>query len=466
MTQSEALDILKLGYNIFLTGPAGSGKTFLLNKYIEYLNQQNIKVGITASTGIASTHLNGRTIHSWSGFGIKDELSNQDMRKLLYSPQFKKRILSTKVLIIDEVSMLHAHQLDLVNKICRKVRYNPAPFGGLQVVLSGDFFQLRPVTRGGKETYFVSSSDAWSEMGINVCYLGDCQYRQKDDNFIKLLNEIRKNSVSPANKKMLFDRKDSVTKHFIKPAKLLTHNNDVDAINSFELAKIKGKQKNYSMTSTGNEKLVNSLKNGCLAPEKLVLKKKAIVMFVKNNFEKGYVNGTMGEVTGFSTDGYPIVETILGKRITARPLSWELKEDENELAQITQIPLRLAWAITIHKCQGMTLDMAEIDLSRAFDYGMGYVALSRVRSFSGIKLLGINDLSLQVSEDAIELDKSLRKLSKKTEKNLEKMGTKEKREMQEDFVIQSADKSEIDDEDDEDEGNDRIEYIDIEEIPF
>ncbi|MBU3918679.1 AAA family ATPase, partial [Patescibacteria group bacterium] len=216
MTQSEALDILKLGYNIFLTGPAGSGKTFLLNKYIEYLSQQNIKVGVTASTGIASTHLNGRTIHSWSGFGIKDELSSQDMRKLLYSPQFRKRILSTKVLIIDEVSMLHAHQLDLVNKICMKVRNNPAPFGGLQVVLSGDFFQLRPVARGGQETYFVSSSDAWSEMGINVCYLGDCQYRQKDDNFIKLLNEIRKNKVSPANKKMLLGRKDSMTKNFIK----------------------------------------------------------------------------------------------------------------------------------------------------------------------------------------------------------------------------------------------------------
>ncbi|MBU3918832.1 helicase, partial [Patescibacteria group bacterium] len=304
-------------------------------------------------------------------------------------------------------------------------------------------------------------------------YLGDCQYRQKDDNFIKLLNEIRKNKVSPANKKMLLGRKDSMTKNFIKPAKLLTHNNDVNAINSFELAKIKGKQKSYSMTFIGQEKLVNSLKNGCLAPEKLVLKKKAIVMFVKNNFEKGYVNGTMGEVVGFNKDSYPIIETISGNRITARPLSWELKEDEHELARITQIPLRLAWAITIHKCQGMTLDMAEIDLSRAFDYGMGYVALSRVRSFSGIKLLGINDLSFQVSEDAIELDKSLRKLSKKTEKNLEKMGIKKKREIQEDFVLKSTDKNQPydhennEEEDDEDQDEDhRVEYIDIEEIPF
>ena len=459
MTQQEALDILKLGYNVFLTGPAGSGKTFLLNKYIEYLKDKGIAVGVTASTGIASTHINGRTIHSWAGFGIQNEISTKHMMKLLKNPLFVERICTTKVLVIDEISMLHDYQLDLTNQICKEIRHNPTPFGGIQVVLSGDFFQLPPVSRERGEVYFVNSSDAWSEMGINVCYLNKCQYRQKDDNFIKLLNEIRKSNVSPINKEMLITKTHEIDKGPINPVKLRTHNKDVDEINSFELKKIKGKEKIFRMTSWGPEKLVKLLKKGCLAPEDLILKKKAVVMFIKNNFSKGYINGTLGKIIAFNSEGCPIVKIISGRKITACPESWEIEEDDEILARINQIPLRLAWAITIHKSQGMTLDKAEIDLSKTFDYGMGYVALSRVRSFSGIKLIGMNDLALQVSDRAMKLDEEFRKLSKKTKSNLEKLSEGKKKKLQEEFVLRKTNKDKHDIEKDQ-------EDVDIDEIPF
>jgi len=462
MTQKEAIDILKLGHNVFLTGPAGSGKTFLLNKYIDYLKDNRVNVGITASTGIAATHVNGRTIHSWSGFGIKNKLTQKDMEKLSNSQVLKLRILTTKVLVIDEISMLHAHQLDLVNKICKKIRNSYLPFGGLQIVLCGDFFQLPPVERSGKKPHFVNESKAWSEMDVKVCYLDKYQHRHKDENFIKLLNEMRENNVSVSSKKLLLERLYKSVNTFIKPVKLYTHNADVDAINSFELKKIKAKERIYEMTSDGPKNLVDSLKKWCLAPERLTVKRGAVVMFVKNNFDRGYINGTLGKIVGFNKeDGYPVVKVVSGKRIPAYPESWKIEEDDEVKAQISQIPLRLAWAITVHKSQGMTLDIAEMDLSKSFDYGMGYVALSRVRSFNGIKLIGVNRLALQVSKEVIELDKYLHKMSEKVEKSLKDISVKEIRKRQKNFV-------ELNTDEDESEEDEAIPTVDIaeDEIPI
>ena len=435
MDQKQAFDILKMGYNVFLTGPAGSGKTFLLNKYIDYLIENRIKVGITASTGIAATHINGRTIHSWSGFGIKDELIEKDFKKILRNKNIVSRVSSAKVLIIDEISMLHAHKLNLVNAICKRIRFSILPFGGLQVVLCGDFFQLPPVCKNGEEPHFVNKSSAWKEMDINVCYLDKCQYRHKDEKFIKFFKEIRDNNVSIESKKLLLERMYKQVKGIVRPIKFRTHNNDVDAINSFELKRLKAKQRIYEMTYKGPEKLVKILIRDCLAPEKLVVKKGASVMFVKNNFDRHYINGTMGRVVGFNDADYPIVKIFSGERITAYPEGWSIIDENGKIkAQINQVPLRLAWAITVHKSQGMTLDAAEMDLSRAFDYGMGYVALSRVRSFDGIELIGVNDLAFQVSEEAIELDKKLQKMSDKAEDSLKKLSSKQKKKRQEKFI--------------------------------
>lgn len=422
MNQETALEILKAGHNVFLTGAAGSGKTYLLNQYIQYLKKQNIGVAVTASTGIAATHMGGITIHSWCGMGIKDRINELDLRKLSRNHRVRRRMKKAKVLIIDEISMLHAHQLDNIDKICRHLKNETfLPFGGLQVVLCGDFFQLPPVQKNRNEkTKFAYESDAWKKMKIKICYL-DEQHRQNDEQILELLNDIRGANVSEKTWEIILSRENKEIIGNLKPTKLFTHNIDVDAINNRELGKIKEKPLGYEMQAKGNKKLIEFLKHGCLAPEKLVLKKGARVMFVKNNFDEGFVNGTVGEVVGFNLgNNFPIVKTLQGQKIIASPMEWAIEEDDIVLARIKQIPLRLAWAITVHKSQGMSLDAAEIDLGKSFEYGMGYVALSRVRSLSGINLLGINEMALAINEEVYELDKELMKLSEEAGKEMDK----------------------------------------------
>jgi len=163
------------------------------------------------------------------------------------------------------------------------------------------------------------------------------------------------------------------------------------------------------MHASGVSNLIEKLTAGCLAPKNLELKIGAVVMFVKNNFKEFYVNGTLGKVIGFDEDsGFPLVETFSGNIIEAKREMWAVEDSGGVVASISQIPLRLAWAITIHKSQGLSLDCAEIDLSQTFEYGMGYVALSRVRSLSGLKLLGFNDLALEVNERIVTFDEELR----------------------------------------------------------
>ena len=409
MTQEEAFEILVSGKNTLITGQAGTGKTFLLNQFIEYLNKNDIAVGITASTGIAATHLNGVTIHSWSGMGIKDEITSADIKKLFSrNKSTVKRIQEAKVLIIDEISMLHAHQLDLIDEICRRVRTELGPFGGLQIVLCGDFFQLPPVAKGRPSGDFVNKSNAWQQMDLQICYL-EKQYRQSDNNDLyRLLNEIRESKVTEDSCELLSSRLNYSFDEGIIPTKLFTHNSNVDDYNLQRLAIIDETERAYLMSSSGDDFIVNQMKKGCLAPEELKLKIGAVVMFVYNNLAKGYVNGTTGTVIGFDLEtNNPIVETFKGNKIIAQPIRWGIEEIDFD-GWIEQIPLRLAWAITIHKSQGMTLDYAEIDLSRAFTYGLGYVALSRIRELDGLSLLGYNEMSLRVSDEAKELDKLLR----------------------------------------------------------
>jgi len=422
MNQKTAFGILKTGHNVFLTGAAGSGKTYLLNQYIQYLKEQHVSVAVTASAGIAATHMGGITIHSWSGMGIKDKITEIDLRKLSRNQRVQRRMDKTKVLIIDEISMLHARQLDNVDKICRYLKGEPfLPFGGLQVILCGDFFQLPPVQKNRNEKVkFAYESSAWQEMDIKTCYLSE-QHRQKDDQMLELLNDIRNARVGEKTWEIILSRENREVVGDAQTTKLFTHNIDVDEINERELVKIKEKSFGYAMQARGNRKMIEFLKQGCLASERLVLKKGARVMFVKNNFDEGYVNGTVGSVVSFNLENnFPIVKTLQGKKIIVSPVTWEVEEDDVVLARIKQIPLRLAWAITVHKSQGMSLDAAEIDLRKSFEYGMGYVALSRVRSLNGIKLLGINEMALAVNEEIYGLDEKLRKLSEKTEREMEK----------------------------------------------
>lgn len=404
------------GNNVFLTGAAGSGKTYVLKEFIKKSKTKDKKVAITASTGIAATHLGGMTIHSWSGIGVKNSLEEINLKSMATRLKLASRICSADILIIDEISMLAAQQLAMVDSVCRTIRESALPFGGLQVVLCGDFFQLPPVSRDNQPAEFAFKSEAWRNLMPDVCYI-TYQYRQQDADYLRVLKAIRSGEVTQEEINILASRLNRPITSKVKPPRLFAHNARADAINNFELELLAGEAKSYQMAETGNADLVEQLIRGCLAPQVLNLKVGAKVMFVKNNPGSGYMNGTVGEVVDIDED-YPVVLTKSGDEIIVQPESWEIRDvrDENKiLASISQIPLRLAWAITIHKSQGMSLDMAEINLSGAFAYGMGYVALSRVRSLSGLNLTGINEIALQVDPEIIELDRYWQKMSQNLE---------------------------------------------------
>lgn len=428
---------MKTGVNIYLTGSAGSGKTYLLNKYIDYLESHDIPVAVTASTGIAATHMNGMTIHSWSGIGIKNFLGEKELDELEDKKYLWKRFEKARVLIIDEVSMLHASQLDMVEKVCRRFKRNDKPFGGLQVILSGDFFQLPPINKSGEENEsgMIFNSKSWPILNPAICYLEE-QHRQEDDKLLEILNTIRSNDMGEKHYELLRSRIGAKLKNEVKATKLYTHNVNVDDINNIELSLISNEEKIYRMTSSGPEVLVEILKKSCIAHENLKLKVGAEVMCIKNNFEEGYVNGSRGKILGFEKEnGNPIIELYNGKKLTLKPELWAIEEDGKIKASLSQIPLRLAWAITIHKSQGMSLDNAEIDLSQAFAYGMGYVALSRVRTLEGISLVGFNAEALRVDPKVLEFDQDLKSQSHHNNLLFKKLNMDEQKKLEDDFIL-------------------------------
>jgi ATP-dependent exoDNAse (exonuclease V) alpha subunit len=445
MLQSQALDILKMGKNVFLTGPAGSGKTHVINEYVKYLKEHAVDVAVTASTGIAATHIGGMTIHSWSGLGVKDTLTDYDIEDLMERQYLYKRFHKTKVLVIDEVSMLHDYRLDLIDWICRQMKRNEKPFGGMQIILCGDFFQLPPVTRSGSQRFtdepfgqsieseFVYKSESFRNAKFTICYLSE-QHRQKDNTYLSILNQIRENRVTSRTIDLLKSRFNQSLENVGEYTRLYTHNIDVDVVNKKHLELISGTTKKYYMKSSGSAGLSETLKKSCLSPEELELKVGARVMFTKNHPEGMYVNGTLGVVKEFDSFGSPIVITNSGMEISVAPQSWKIEEEGKIKAEISQIPLRLAWAITVHKSQGMSLDAMEVDLSKSFVQGMGYVALSRVRTLDGIKLLGFNDMSLKVSPEVLKIDEEFRDKSQDAVDDLKSMSKTEMQRLQKEWL--------------------------------
>ncbi len=419
MNQEQAIAILKSGDNVFLTGSAGTGKTYVLNKYIEYLKARKIPVSITASTGIAATHLQGTTIHAWSGIGIKDSLNSRQLKELKDKKYLKKHIEKTKVLIIDEISMLHKKQFDMVNEVMQYFRENDKPFGGIQVILCGDFFQLPPIGTSGEinRDKFCFMSQSWLNANLSICYLTD-QFRQTDTELNQILNEIRSGVVTDRSIALLNNSKEGIDVE--DPTRLYTHNLDVDRINTTHIAAIKGRKKLFKAKVKGNLKLAESIKRSIMAPESLELKKDAKVMFVKNNYEKGYLNGSLGTIIKYDDEGIPVVRLNNGYEITAEPEDWRIEDETGKLlVSYVQVPLRLAWAITVHKSQGMTLDGAVMDLSKTFEKGQGYVALSRIKGLDGLELIGFNQTALQVDGLALKADRRFQELSTEVEQIFE-----------------------------------------------
>ncbi len=414
MRQDQALQVMRQGRSVFLTGPAGSGKTYILNKFIAQLKKQKKQIAITASTGIAATHLGGITIHSWSGLGIRDELTDKDSSWLANNSRLVKRYNTTDVLVIDEISMLHGRRLGMINEVCKLLRQSNEPFGGLQLILTGDLFQLPPVNKSEEPDDFVHLSAAWQELNPAICYLGE-QHRQKNGDLLRVLQAMRANDLRRSHLIHLQNRLGLAPSKDLILTRLFAHNVDVETINQEQLKKLKGKSHIYETVTSGRKTAIEQLQKSVLAPERLELKIDAEVMFVANNFAEGYANGTRGKVIGFEDDNdLPIVQLQSNKRrITVEAYTWSREEDGKVRARVTQLPLRLAWAMTIHKSQGMSLDSALIDLSQAFTYGMGYVALSRVRSLEGLYLSGLSAMALKLHPDIYDLDRVLQNASQK-----------------------------------------------------
>ncbi len=417
MKQDIALDILKLGKNVFLTGSPGSGKTFVLNKFIKYLEKNKKSFALTASTGIAASYINGITLHSFAGLGVEIKIDDKFFEKMMSNYHIIRRLNNVKILIIDEISMVSPEVFVAVDKVLKTVKHSSEVFGGVQVVLSGDFFQLPPVTKEGKKEKYIWQTDLWGELGLSVCYLHE-KFRQKDKDFVTLLEEIRYDKVSQKSINLLKKSTKKDIKNVEKITKLYTHNVGVDRINNLKLSQLKTEGRIFSAGTDGNELFVKNIFSSTLVNQVLKVKVGARVIFIRNNEEMGYINGTIGEVVDFNKSGYPVVITLDKKRIVAEPEEWTREDDlGNFLAGVRQIPLKLAWALTIHKSQGMTLDEAVIDLSQAFEVGQGYVALSRIKSLSGLYLRGLNKKALEVDKDVQVFDKILIKQSKKTQKN-------------------------------------------------
>lgn len=447
MKQAEALAILQTGANVFLTGEPGSGKTHTVNAYVRWLREHAIEPAITASTGIAATHIGGMTIHSWSGIGIRRDLDAYELDRISQNKSVLQRVGAARVLIIDEVSMLSANVLSMVDAVCREVRRNQEPFGGLQVILVGDFFQLPPVVRvdemplkggmfresGPKAGSFAFDSPAWNSLNPLVCYLSE-QHRQEDATFLEFLSAVRRGAVVESHKVLLRTRYSAQPKAGM--TQLYAHNANVNAINDEELGKIEGDAHTFAMTSQGPAKLVERLKQGCLSPEVLSLKVGARAMFTKNDVAMlRYANGTLCTVVGFDKEtGYPIVKTNAGRIITAEPDEWRQEDGGRVLAKIEQIPLRLAWAMTVHKSQGMSLDAAHMDLSQTFEYGQGYVALSRVRSLAGLSLAGLNARALEVHPEIRRKDVAFRTASDKARETFAGISGQELATLQRNFI--------------------------------
>jgi hypothetical protein len=438
MIQKEALTILKTGANVFLTGEPGSGKTHTVNAYVSYLRSHGIEPSITASTGIAATHIGGMTVHSWSGIGISEKLTSEDLTMITGRKKVRKRVAEATVLIIDEVSMLSGPTLAMVDIVCRKIRERGQPFGGMQVVLVGDFFQLPPISRNGAKVSFAYESDVWKRLNPEVCYLSE-QYRQDDPVFLSVLSAIRQNVCEDSHRDFVFARLCQNKSLPENVPKLFPHNADVDRINTEKLAKLSGKLFSFPMETTGPDQLVEFLKKSCLSPEILELKIGASVMFTKNSQEGRFVNGTLGTILGFdSGSGYPIVRTFDGRKIFAEPMEWTIEVGGRTHARVAQIPLRLAWAITVHKSQGMSMDAAVVDLSNAFEYGQGYVALSRVRRLSGLYLLGANDRAFMVHPGVSAEDIRFRNQSEKITKAFREMTEKDLHSAETNFIRMSG----------------------------
>ena len=411
--QQEAFNDLEKRINIFITGPGGTGKTFLIKEYYKkYHLYRNI--GITSTTGVSAILIGGTTLHSYLGLGIGEDSLEHLYQKIKRNPKANKNWKSVDTLVIDEVSMLRPELFDKIEKLARLIRGNELPFGGIHLVLTGDFLQL-PSIRNQKENDeeikdFIFESECWDKIIKKVFYLQEI-VRQKDEIFISVLNKVRYGLVDEEVKNILNSRinKQLENEFKIEPTKLYCKNLNVDRINNSKLEELintEGEVYQYEITFEFNKSInfetVQKYKKNINIPESLQLCKGSQVMLTINlDFERELVNGSRGVIIDFEDD-FPVVQFCNGVKTVIEYKKIEITENNKAILNYTYLPLKLAWAVSIHKCQGSTLDLVELDLYDIFEYGQAYVALSRAKTLEGLSIKRIDYNYIVAHPKAVE----------------------------------------------------------------
>ncbi|XP_048580160.1 ATP-dependent DNA helicase PIF1 isoform X2 [Nematostella vectensis] len=369
--QRYVLELIRKGENVFFTGNAGTGKTTLLKEVVKCAPSDCTFV--TALTGVAAVQAGGTTLHSFAGIGLGNG-SKQDLYSIVRRGQKVKNWKNVKVLVIDEVSMLDGKLFDKLEYIACNMKNSDRPFGGIQLVLCGDFFQLPPIVKVGETS-------------------------------VKLLNEVRYENLSEESLERLEYLKRPLPDGDIEPTKLYSHNVQVNEVNAQHLASLQGDAEEYLARDTGSLPYRDNMNKYVIAMDKLVLKVGAQVMLLKNLTDE-LINGSRGIVTGFDEEKRPIVKFTDGKERTISEMDWNLENSAGQvLARRVQIPLKPAWAITIHKSQGMSIDLLQVDLRNVFAQGQAYVALSRARTLEGLQVLSFDTSKFTTSPAVIDFYK-------------------------------------------------------------
>ena len=426
--QRTAIEAVLRGDSIFLTGPGGSGKSYLLAVLREEFNKAGRVLAVTAMTGCAALLLgtHAKTVHSWAGIGLGKGSVDSVLMSIRKNGRHKKNWKKTDCLVIDEVSMLTPQLLSFLDEVGQGVRRSKEPFGGLQLVFVGDFYQLPPITRDEKMT-FAFQSDLWKAVVKGVYQLKTI-HRQKDPIFQTILNEARSGKLSDASYAILEGRKAAVWKgQQIRPTMLFTRNEDIDTINAHYYGKLKGDEYVYKIEETEihtlsddtGEEEGSSKKGKKTKPKPMVVEKHSLyepeirlkvgaqVMLLHNlSPDFGLVNGSRGVVKEFTSDGLPRVK--FASFDTLKTIDRHEWRNEDSPMVRKQIPLRLAYALTIHKAQGASLDSALVDIgSSTFEYGQAYVALSRVRSLEALYIHDLDRRAFRVHPAVKEMYETL-----------------------------------------------------------
>ena len=380
------LDLATAGENTFLTGPAGSGKSYLVRDYLK----RHPDTHVVASTGVAALNVGGMTVHRWSGMML-GPAKGQDFEKFYAQlardakPNVRaafNRVRGCKRLVIDEISMLSGSAFDYLDFHCRKIRDDKRPFGGIQVIGTGDFLQLPPVRINPAHSYdWAFDSAAWKAARFQTVELRRIM-RQDEPDFVAALGKFRRGEIDGETERLLRPRVTTFPARDI--TRLFTHNSMVDRWNDFCLGELPGPESIREADTWGPQSQIEFLEKNLLTPKVLRLKPGAKVMFTVNRPDDGFVNGQTGEVVSIGITS--VVVHTQGKELEVSPYRWRFDSNDKGSAWFEQLPLRLANALTIHKAQGLTLDSAFVDVRAAREPGQAYVALSRVRTLAGLHL--------------------------------------------------------------------------------